>query len=206
MRTAAPAVFCLPGRPTRFCALRQVITVPSFGRMDVCGSARRRCRSDEIVGRRADVPPSAAAVRATRRNCTYLRVRDHLVRRIVAGSFPGSSHMQRTSERRQRAWYEQYVNTLDPATTCMIGGARDSCARKPVRPSCCAWRCHPSSGQLVNLTDLGGRLGLNRVTAGKSPGSPGTSCSSWSEFPRGMLRSSHGWSGPPKMHAVPTPA
>ena len=89
-----------------------------------------------------------------------VRVRDHLVRRIVTGCFP--EPVLRAGERRAAAWYRQYVNTLIKRdVTDLPGIGHVEAMTKLLRLTAVL------SGQLVNLTDLGGRLGLNRLTAGK---------------------------------------
>ena len=88
------------------------------------------------------------------------RVRDRLARRIVTGCFP--EPLSRGSERRTRAWHRQYANTLiqrDLTDLARIGHleAMGRLLRLVAF----------FSGKLVNLTELGGRLGLNRLTAGR---------------------------------------
>ena len=89
-----------------------------------------------------------------------VRVRNHLVHRVAAGCYP--EPLLRTSERRARAWHRQYLNTLiqrDLRDLTRIGhiGAMTRLLKLTA--------IH--SGQLVNLTDLAGKLGLSRLTAGK---------------------------------------
>ena len=87
-----------------------------------------------------------------------VRVRDHLVRRIVTGCFP--EPLLRRSEKRSRAWYRQYVNTLiqrDLRDLPRIGHVE--AMSELLRLTAVL------SGRLVNLTELGGKLGLNRITA-----------------------------------------
>ncbi|MCY3611903.1 MAG: ATP-binding protein [Gemmatimonadetes bacterium] len=87
-----------------------------------------------------------------------LRVRDHLVRRIVTGCFP--EPLLRGSEKRGRAWHRQYLNTLiqrDLSDLRRIGNVE--AMSRLLRLTAVL------SGQLVNLAALGGRLGLNRITA-----------------------------------------
>ena len=89
-----------------------------------------------------------------------VRIRDRLARRIVTGCFP--EPLLRESEKRRRAWHRQYLQTLiqrDLTDLPRIGHV-DAMSRllrlAAVR-----------SGQLVNLAELGGKLGLSRITAGK---------------------------------------
>ena len=87
-----------------------------------------------------------------------VRVRDHLVRRIVTGCYP--EPLLRRSEKRSRAWYRQYVNTLiqrDLGDLPRIGHVE--AMSQLLRLTAVL------SGRLVNLTELGGKLGLNRITA-----------------------------------------
>ena len=86
-----------------------------------------------------------------------LRVRDHLLQRLVKGCFP--EPVQRASERRSSVWYRQYVDTL---------------IQRDIRDF--THIDHPGSmtgllklaafhtGKLVNLTELGNRLELDRLT------------------------------------------
>lgn len=88
------------------------------------------------------------------------RIRDHLVRRIVTGCFP--EPLLRASEKRGPAWHRQYLNTLiqrDLGDLPRIGHVE--AMSKLLRLTAIL------SGQLVNLAELGGRLGLNRITAGR---------------------------------------
>ncbi len=112
----------------------------------------------EIAGREPTF--LSALLRGEVPTAKTVRIRDHLVARIVAGCFP--EPMQRVSERRMRAWYLQYVNTLIQRDLTDLPGIAHVDAMKRLLRLTAAL-----SGQLVNLTDLGGRLGLNRVTSGK---------------------------------------
>ncbi|HHJ20772.1 MAG TPA: ATP-binding protein [Gammaproteobacteria bacterium] len=88
------------------------------------------------------------------------RLRDCLLQRIVTGCFP--EPLQRPSERRCAAWYQQYVNTL---------------IQRDIRDL--THIDHPDlmtkllkltafyAGKLVNLTELGNKLGLDRLTTKK---------------------------------------
>jgi predicted AAA+ superfamily ATPase len=89
-----------------------------------------------------------------------IRVRDHLLRRIIVGCFP--EPLQRTSEKRSAVWYQQYVNSL---------------IQRDIRDL--THIDHPElmtkllkltafyTGKLVNLTELGSKLGLDRLTIKK---------------------------------------
>ena len=131
--------------------------------------------SDALVGRMEAVhlaPLSECEIAGTRPTflealldgrtpaATDIRVRERLVRRIVAGGFP--EPLLRGSEKRRRAWHRQYLNTLvqrDLQDLPRIGHVE--AMPKLLRLAAVL------SGQLVNLTALGGRLGLNRITAGR---------------------------------------
>ena len=89
-----------------------------------------------------------------------VRVRDHLARRIVTGCFP--EPLLRGSEKRVRAWYQQYVNTLIQRDLHDLPRIEHVDAMSKLLRLTAVL-----SGQLVNLTELGGKLGLNRMTAGK---------------------------------------
>lgn len=89
-----------------------------------------------------------------------IRVRDHILNRVVTGCFP--EPLQRTSERRSQAWYQQYLTAL---------------VQRDIRDL--AQIDHPDlmgkllkltafyAGKLVNLSELGGKLGLDRITVKK---------------------------------------
>ena len=89
-----------------------------------------------------------------------VRVRDHLARRIVTGCYP--EPLLRGSEKRVRAWYQQYLNTLIQRDLHGLPRIEHVDAMSKLLRLTAVL-----SGQLVNLTELGGKLGLNRMTAGK---------------------------------------
>ena len=89
-----------------------------------------------------------------------VRVRDHLARRIVTGCYP--EPLLRGSEKRVRAWYQQYLNTLIQRDLHDLPRIEHVDAMSKLLRLTAVL-----SGQLVNLTELGGKLGLNRMTAGK---------------------------------------
>lgn len=91
---------------------------------------------------------------------TDLRVRDHLARRIVAGGFP--EPLARASERRARAWHEQYIGTLVQRDLGELARVERLDEMTKLLKLSALY-----SGRLVNLTELGGRLGLNRLTVGR---------------------------------------
>ena len=88
------------------------------------------------------------------------RVRDHLAQRIVTGCFP--EPLARGSERRIQAWYRQYANTLIQRDLDDLARIEHLEAMTRLLQLVAVL-----SGKLVNLTELGGRLGLNRLTAGR---------------------------------------
>ena len=100
----------------------------------------------------------------------HVRVRDHLVRRVVTGCFP--EPLLRGSEKRCQAWHRQYLNTLiqrDLDDLARIGNVE--AISKLLRLTAVL------SGRLVNLAHLGGRLGLSRVTVGRYLGPSRTALS-----------------------------
>jgi len=89
-----------------------------------------------------------------------IRVRDHILNRLVAGCFP--EPLQRSSERRSQAWYQQYLSTL------IQRDIRD--LTHIDHPDLMAKLLKLTvfyAGKLVNLTELGGKLGLDRLTIKK---------------------------------------
>lgn len=89
-----------------------------------------------------------------------IRVREHLLHRLVTGCFP--EPLQRTSERRCQAWYQQYLSTL------IQRDIRD--LTHIDHPDLMAKLLKLTAfyaGKLVNLTELGAKLGLDRLTIKK---------------------------------------
>lgn len=89
-----------------------------------------------------------------------IRVRDYLLQRLVTGCFP--EPIQRANERRRQAWYQQYTNTL------IQRDIRD--LTHIDHPDLMAKLLKLTAfyaGKLVNLTELGGKLGLDRLTIKK---------------------------------------
>ncbi len=149
-----PGRFLLTGSANAF--LRPRVSGALVGRME---AVRLMTLSEcEIEGREPTFLESL--LRGEAPVAGEVRVRERLVQRIVAGCFP--EPLLRASERRTRAWYRQYVNTLIQGDLSDLPGiANTEGVTKLLRLAAIL------SGQLVNLTDLGGRLGLNRLTAGK---------------------------------------
>ena len=165
--------------PETLLAIKQAVDEDRTpGRFLLTGSANALLRprvSDALVGRMEAVrlaPLSEceiagreprflrALLRGEAPSAEDVRIRNHLVRRIVTGCFP--EPVSRPSERRVAAWYRQYVNTLiQRDVTDLPGIAHVEAMARLLRLTAVL------SGQLVNLADLGGRLGLNRLTAGK---------------------------------------
>ncbi|VAX09287.1 ATPase [hydrothermal vent metagenome] len=88
------------------------------------------------------------------------RLRDYLLNRVVVGCFP--EPLQRSSERRSTAWYQQYVSTLiqrDIKDLTHID--HPDLMTKLLRLTTYY------TGRLVNLTELGNKLELNRLTIKK---------------------------------------
>jgi predicted AAA+ superfamily ATPase len=89
-----------------------------------------------------------------------IRVRDHLLQRLITGCFP--EPLQRANERRSTAWYQQYVSTL------IQRDIRD--LTHIDHPDLMAKLLKLTAfyaGKLVNLTELGAKLGLDRLTIKK---------------------------------------
>ena len=89
-----------------------------------------------------------------------VRVRDHILHRMITGCFP--EPLQRTSERRSQAWYKQYLSML------IQRDIRD--LDHIDHPDLMTRLLKLSSyhaGRLVNLTDLGNKVGLDRLTIKK---------------------------------------
>ena len=85
------------------------------------------------------------------------RVRDHLLNRVIRGCFP--EPVQRPTERRGSAWYRQYVNVL------IQRDIRDfTHIDHPTAMTELLKLTAIHTGKLVNLTELGNRLELDRQT------------------------------------------
>ena len=87
----------------------------------------------------------------------HVRVRDHLLERLVKGCFP--EPLQRTSDRRSTAWYRQYVDTL------IQRDIRDLAhIDHPDRMTRLLKLTAFHTGKLVNAAELGSKLEMDRVT------------------------------------------
>jgi len=87
-------------------------------------------------------------------------MRNHLLGRLVVGCFP--EPLQRTSERRSAAWYQQYINTL------IQRDVRDlTHIRHPELMTKLLKLTAFYTGKLVNFSELGGKLGLDSLTIKK---------------------------------------
>lgn len=109
----------------------------------------------EILGRKPDFlskilsqePPTSREVRR----------RDYLLNRLLVGCFP--EPLQRTTQRRSAAWYQHYLRALvhrDIRDLTHI--ERPDLIGKLIKLTAFY------AGKLVNLTELGGRIGLDRLT------------------------------------------
>jgi len=88
------------------------------------------------------------------------RLRNHLLNRIVVGCFP--EPLQRSSERRSTAWYQQYVNTLIQRDIKDLTHIDHPDLMTRLLKLTAFY-----TGKLVNLTELGTKLELNRLTIKK---------------------------------------
>lgn len=90
----------------------------------------------------------------------HTRIRDYLIKRIITGCFP--EPLQRQSEKRIQVWYNQYVNSLIQKDIKEIDHVEHpEKALKLLKLS-----AHYSS-QLVNFTEFGNQLNLDRGTIKK---------------------------------------
>lgn len=89
-----------------------------------------------------------------------IRVRDHLLHRMVTGCFP--EPLQRANERRSHAWYQQYLNTLIQRDIHDLTHIDHPDLMAKLLKLTAFY-----AGKLVNLTEFGGKLGLDRLTIKK---------------------------------------
>ena len=150
----APGRFLLTGSANAF--IRPMVSDALVGRIE---AVRLMALSEcEIMGKEPQF--LTTMIRGEAPVAADLRVRDHLVQRVVAGCYP--EPLSRPSERRTQAWYREYANSIiqrDLGDLPSVG-----------HPEAMTKLLHLvaiHSGQLVNLTDLGGKIGLNRLTAGR---------------------------------------
>lgn len=88
------------------------------------------------------------------------RLRGHLLQRIVVGCFP--EPLQRSSERRSTAWYQQYVSTLIQRDIQDLTHIDHPDLMTKLLNLTVFY-----AGRSVNLTELGSKLGLDRLTIKK---------------------------------------
>jgi predicted AAA+ superfamily ATPase len=89
-----------------------------------------------------------------------IRVRDHLINRIISGCFP--EPVQREKASRIRAWYNSYLQTLIQKDIRDLDHIEhDGDMNKLL--SILSWY----SGKLINLSDIAGKVGLDRATVKK---------------------------------------
>jgi predicted AAA+ superfamily ATPase len=88
------------------------------------------------------------------------RIRNQLFQRLLTGCFPEA--LQRTSERRVTAWYQQYVNTLIQRDINDLSHINHPELMSKLLKSIAFY-----SSKLVNLTELGNKLALDRSTIKK---------------------------------------
>ena len=165
--------------PELFVSIKQAVDEQRTpGRFLLTGSANALLLprlSDSLAGRMESVRLSTLSeCEIHRRKPTFLtkllsqeapssqdtRVREHLLQRLIVGCFP--EPLQRTSERRSSAWYQQYVSTL------IQRDIRD--LTHIDHPDLMAKLLKLTAfyaGKLVNLTELGSKLGLDRLTIKK---------------------------------------
>ena len=89
-----------------------------------------------------------------------VRIRNHLINRIVTGGFP--EPLQRKSEHRKTAWYNQYVNALIQRDIRDLGSIHHpEMMNKFIKLEAL------HVGKLVNYSELGSKLGIAHTTAKK---------------------------------------
>ena len=165
--------------PELFVSIKQAVDEQrTAGRFLLTGSANALLLprlSDSLAGRMESVrlttlseceihgrPPSflSKLLNQEAPSAQDIRVRDHLLQRLITGCFPDP--LQRANERRSTAWYQQYVSTL------IQRDIRD--LTHIDHPELMAKLLKLTSfyaGKLVNLTELGAKLGLDRLTIKK---------------------------------------
>lgn len=115
----------------------------------------------EIAGRPSDFLERAQAQAwPSRISGSPLRIGDALVEHVLAGGYP--EMRSRTTARRRQAWAQSYLTTLVERDIQDVARI-DEAARIPQLMAILAMM----SGQLLNLSQVGGQLGLNVHTAEK---------------------------------------
>lgn len=89
-----------------------------------------------------------------------VRVRQYLMQRIVTGAFP--EPVQRTKPQRVAAWYREYVQTLVQKDIRELGYIDHHDEMMRLLEVMALY-----SGKLINFTEVGEKVGLNRVTVKK---------------------------------------
>jgi len=89
-----------------------------------------------------------------------IRVRDYLIHRIVSGCFP--EPVQREKESRIQAWYKGYIQTLIQKDIRDLGHIEHHDTMTLLLEVLALY-----SGKLVNFSELGEKVGLNRLTVKK---------------------------------------
>jgi len=88
------------------------------------------------------------------------RVRHYLIERMIQGCFP--EPYQRTSERRIAAWYNNYITMLIQRDIRDLGHIEHYETMQKLLEILALY-----SGQLLNFSELGEKIGINRITTKK---------------------------------------
>ena len=88
------------------------------------------------------------------------RVRNHLIDRIIAGCFP--EPVQRENESRIKAWYSAYLQSLIQKDMRDLGHIEHHSEMSKLLNILSLF-----SGKLINYTDIGGKINLDRITVKK---------------------------------------
>jgi predicted AAA+ superfamily ATPase len=89
-----------------------------------------------------------------------IRVRNYLIRRIVTGCFP--EPVQREKESRIRSWYNSYLESLIQKDIKDLGHIEHHGEMSKLLEILTLY-----SGKLINFSELGEKVGLNRITVKK---------------------------------------
>lgn len=89
-----------------------------------------------------------------------IRIRSHLIKRIVTGCFP--EPVQRENESRIRSWYNNYLQSLIQKDIKDLGHIEHHDDMKKLLEVLTLY-----SGKLINFSELGEKVGLNRATVKK---------------------------------------